>query len=161
MPRVVPRNSMTPSISVTVADSRGLRASKSSATRGRPPVISPDWVTSRGIFASSVPVLISAPSSTIRKAPVGIRYSAILRPVFALRIRTAGWMVLSTGSVMTGCFMRVFSSSSTDRVTPSMIPSKATMPSFSLRMKSACGSHSKIDSPALTRWLFLTMTWAP
>ena len=42
---------MTPSISVMIAGSLGLRASKSSTTRGRPPVMSLVLVVAPGTFA--------------------------------------------------------------------------------------------------------------
>ena len=45
----------TPSISLMTAYSLGLRASKSSATRGRPPVMSLVLVVSRGILAMTSP----------------------------------------------------------------------------------------------------------
>ncbi len=44
-----------PSISVMIAGSLGLRASKSSTTRGRPPVMSLVFVVSRGILTSVSP----------------------------------------------------------------------------------------------------------
>ncbi len=49
----------TPSISEMTAWSFGLRASKSSATRGRPPVMSLVFVVSRGIFAMISPASTS------------------------------------------------------------------------------------------------------
>src|ERR1700716_2075303 len=52
-----------------IAGSRGLRASKSSATRGRPPVMSLVFVVSRGIFAMMSPWCTSAPSATRTWAP--------------------------------------------------------------------------------------------
>ena len=61
----------TPSISEMTACSLGLRASKSSATRGRPPVMSFVFVVSRGIFASTSPASTSSPSFTTRLAPSG------------------------------------------------------------------------------------------
>ena len=48
-------NLTTPSISLMTAVSRGLRASNSSTTRGRPPVMSLVLVVSRGILASTSP----------------------------------------------------------------------------------------------------------
>jgi len=92
---------------------------------------------------------------------VGRMYSAIFLPVFLFTIWIEGCTLLSADSVMTGCFMRVFSSRSMLRVTPSRMPLKATMPASSARMKSANGSHSKMGSLTLTFWLFLTMTAAP
>ena len=53
-----------PEISVTVALSFGRRASKSSATLGRPPVISLVFVVSLGIFDTVSPAKISSPSFT-------------------------------------------------------------------------------------------------
>ena len=46
-------NEMIPSISVTTAGFDGLRASKSSVTLGRPPVISPKEAAILGILAIS------------------------------------------------------------------------------------------------------------
>ena len=51
-----------PSISAMMAWSFGLRASKSSATRGRPPVMSLVFVVSRGILAMTSPASIVSPS---------------------------------------------------------------------------------------------------
>ena len=71
LPRTsVPKDTM-PSISETIANSLGLRASKSSATRGRPPVMSLVRVTSRGIFATTSPAATSSPSVADRYAPIG------------------------------------------------------------------------------------------
>ncbi len=60
-----PRRTM-PATSAMTAGSRGVRASKISVTRGRPPVMS--WVppTSRGVLASSVPADTFWPSRTSR-----------------------------------------------------------------------------------------------
>ena len=52
----------TPSISLMMAVSRGLRASNSSTTRGRPPVMSLVRVVSRGILARMSPGKTSSPS---------------------------------------------------------------------------------------------------
>ena len=62
----------TPSISVMTACSFGLRASKSSATRGRPPVMSLVLVVSRGIFAMTSPACTTVPSGTMMsRRPAG------------------------------------------------------------------------------------------
>ena len=66
MPFTNPANSTTPSISVMTACSRGLRASNSSATRGRPPVMSLVLVDSRGILAMMSPACTSVLSATSR-----------------------------------------------------------------------------------------------
>ena len=54
---VLAERTTLPSISEMTARSLGLRASKSSATRGRPPVMSLVLVVSRGILASTSPAL--------------------------------------------------------------------------------------------------------
>ena len=61
----------TPSISAIAAASLGLRASKSSATRGRPPVMSLVFVVSRGTLAMTSPAEISSVSFTVMIAPWG------------------------------------------------------------------------------------------
>ena len=53
--------SMVPSSSDSVAASFGVRASKSSATRGRPPVMSFVFSAPRGIFARTVPAETLSP----------------------------------------------------------------------------------------------------
>ena len=72
MPLTMPPCLTTPSISLMTAVSRGLRASKSSTTRGRPPVMSFVLVVPRGIFASTAPGITESPSSTIRWACDGM-----------------------------------------------------------------------------------------
>ena len=71
LPRLIFPKETTPSISETTAGLEGLRASKSSVIRGRPPVISPAFEERRGIFTKILPALIFSPSSTIRCAPTG------------------------------------------------------------------------------------------
>ncbi len=61
----------SPSISDTIAGFDGLRASKSSVTRGRPPVISPPLAAARGILTRVSPVLTVWPSSTTTWPPTG------------------------------------------------------------------------------------------
>ena len=56
--RFSPSISTVPSISAMTAGSFGLRASKISVTRGRPPVMSCVPETSRGVLANSVPAEI-------------------------------------------------------------------------------------------------------
>ncbi len=62
--RFSPSSSTVPSISAMTAGSFGLRASKISVTRGRPPVMSCVPETSRGVLANSVPAEITVPSAT-------------------------------------------------------------------------------------------------
>src|SRR5438034_6304333 len=72
MPLTNPPISTRPSISVMTACSFGLRASKSSATRGKPPVMSFVRVAPRTIFAITSPTNTSPPSATARFAPTEI-----------------------------------------------------------------------------------------
>ena len=60
-----------PSISAMTACSFGLRASNSSATRGRPPVMSLVLVVSRGILAMMSPASIVSPSCAAMVEPTG------------------------------------------------------------------------------------------
>ena len=78
MPLCAPLNSTMPSISVTIACSFGRLASNSSATLGRPPVISFVFVVSRGIFARISPGATIWFLSTSICAPAGSRYRARL-----------------------------------------------------------------------------------
>ena len=66
LPLAISPNLTMPLISAIIAVSRGLRASNSSTTRGRPPVMSLVLVVARGIFASTSPAWTSSPSFTIR-----------------------------------------------------------------------------------------------
>ena len=62
LPRTVPPISTMPSIFAISAASFGRRASNSSATRGRPPVMSLVLAILRGVLASSAPAWIFLPS---------------------------------------------------------------------------------------------------
>src|SRR3990172_3585846 len=77
----------TPSISEMTANSLGFLASKSSATRGRPPVMSFVFVVSRGIFAMMSPATRFCPSSTKMFDPMGRRYRASLEEPGSLSVR--------------------------------------------------------------------------
>ncbi len=66
MPLTMPPCRTVPSISEMTAVSRGFRASKSSTTRGRPPVMSFVLVVSRGIFAMTSPATTVSPLVTIK-----------------------------------------------------------------------------------------------
>ena len=66
------------------AGSFGLRASNSSTTRGRPPVMSLVFVVSRGIFASTSPASTVSPSCTIRCACDGMWYFRVTLPGLVL-----------------------------------------------------------------------------
>ena len=82
-PLTMPPCRTMPSISEMTAVSRGLRASNSSTTRGRPPVMSFVLVVSRGIFASTWPAYTASPSSTIRCACDGMWYLRVTLPALS------------------------------------------------------------------------------
>ena len=72
LPRLMSPKATTPSISEIVAGSFGRLASNSSATRGRPPVMSRVLYASREIFATVTPASTFSPSSTVSWAPSGM-----------------------------------------------------------------------------------------
>jgi hypothetical protein len=72
LPRTLAPKSTTPSIFEISAASLGRRASNSSATRGKPPVMSFVFEVLRGVFAMSVPATILSCSPTTMCAPEGI-----------------------------------------------------------------------------------------
>ena len=72
LPRRFSSSSSTrPSISAMTAGSLGRRASNSSVTRGRPPVMSCVPPTSRGVLASRVPAVIICPLGDLDARPLG------------------------------------------------------------------------------------------
>ena len=132
------------------AVSRGLRASNSSTTRGRPPVMSLVLVVSRGIFAMMSPgVHRRRRPSTIRCACDGIWY------VFST-------LLLSFADFDRGCFFSsgesmttrrdrpVTSSTSSWTVTPSFRSLNLTCPATSVRIANVNGSHSTSSWPCST-----------
>ena len=132
------------------ASSLGLRASNSSATRGRPPVMSLVLVVSRGIFA-----MMSPASTAVAFADVDVRAD---RQEVARLLRRArhllGLAVLvldrdartqcrrPCDSMMTLRDRPVTSSSCSCIVTPSMMSPNFTMPPTSVRIGIENGSHS-------------------
>ncbi len=120
LPRLILPNDTSPSISETIAGFDGLRASKSSVTRGRPPVMSPpDLPTVRGILIRMSPVLIRALSFTTIWAETGRLYCLTSSPSL-LSTRMTGFFVLSFDSMTTFSERPVCSSRSSRYVTPSM-----------------------------------------
>ena len=75
-----------PSISAMTACSLGLRDSNSSATRGRPPVMSLVFVVSRGIRAMMSPASIVSPSVAAMVEPTGRKYRASFSPLGILSV---------------------------------------------------------------------------
>ncbi len=85
----VPKSTI-PSISAMIAGSFGRRASKSSATRGSPPVMSLVWLILRAVLAIMSPVFTVCPSLTSTCAPIGRPYTASSSP-FSVSMTTWGW----------------------------------------------------------------------
>ena len=99
LPRLTLPMVTSPSISDTTAGLDGLRASKSSVTRGRPPVMSPPLTAARGIFTRVSPVLTVWPSSTTIWPPTGKLYVPIFSPLTSM-MSQVGTFDLSFDSVM-------------------------------------------------------------
>ncbi len=158
LPRLRPPKEITPSISVTTAGSDGWRASKSSITRGRPPVMSRVLALWRGSFARMRPGSIFSPASTWRRARTGIAYS--LRPS-GPSITMAGVTLRSRVSVMTFSRKPVCSSDSSRKVVPSTMSWKRTVPPCSATMTELYGSHDATRSPFSTVVPSFTTTSAP
>ena len=112
LPRLILPKETTPSISLTTAGLEGLRASKSSVTRGRPPVISPALEDLRGIFTKILPMAILSLSSIIKCAPTGRLYER-MTPPFPSSIWSVGINFLFLDSEITFSWNPVCSSIST------------------------------------------------
>ncbi len=109
LPRTVSPISMTPSIFAISAASLGWRASKSSATRGRPPVISRVLAASRGVFARSMPGAALSPSRTMTMAPVGMSWlsTTFVPSGVSTAISMRGWRFDSLEGMTTRVFAPV------------------------------------------------------
>ena len=66
LPFTMPLNATRPPTFARIAGFLGRRASKSSPTRGRPPVMSLVFTLSLSILARIVPAFTFSPSSTLR-----------------------------------------------------------------------------------------------
>ena len=139
----------SPSISDTTAGLDGLRASKSSVTRGRPPVISPAEPAARGILTSVVPVFTVWPSSHTTWPPTGKLYVPITSP-FASSTSQVGTFDLSLESVMIFSVRPVASSVSARYVMPSITSLKRSVPAYSVTITALNGSHLAMRSPFFT-----------
>src|SRR2546425_829714 len=118
LPRLISPNRTVPSTSEIVAGSLGRRASNSSATRGRPPVMSRVLYASRDTFASTSPAYTSWPSSTVSCAPSGMTKSRSrfsFSPFFWM-ISMCGCSFFSRSSMITRWRRPVSSSSSSHRL---------------------------------------------
>src|SRR5881394_89218 len=143
LPRLISPNRTTPSTSEIVAGSFGRRASNSSATRGRPPVISRVLYASRDTLASTWPAYTSWPSSIMSCAPSGITKSRSrfsLSPFF-WTTSMCGWSFFSRSSMITRWRRPVISSSSSRTVSSSTMSTKRTNPPTSVMIGFVYGSH--------------------
>ncbi len=142
-----------PSILEISAASFGWRASNSSATRGRPPVMSLVFAASRGVFARSMPGETFMPFVTITMAFVGMScWSSILfasAPSFP-RMTICGCRLVSEVGSTTSVFAPVARSISDLTEMSSSKSTNSTMPWASERTGTECGSHVATLWPALT-----------
>src|SRR6266704_2523680 len=132
-----------PSTSEIVAGSFGRRASNSSATRGRPPVMSRVLYASRDTLASTSPAYTSWPSSTVSCAPSGMTKSRSRFSFSPFFCTTSMWgcSFLSRSSMMTRWRRPVSSSSSSRTVSSSTMSTNRTTPATSVMIGLVYGSH--------------------
>ena len=130
----------SPSISDTTAGLDGLRASNSSVTRGRPPVISPPLAAARGILTRVSPVETVWPSSTTTCPPTGKLYVPITSPSAPITSQV-GTLVRSRDSVTIFSVRPVVSSVSARKVTPSITSLNFRVPAYSVTITALNGSH--------------------
>ncbi len=157
-----------PSISLNSAVSFGFRTSKSSATLGRPPVISFVLVVALGSFAITSPALTSSPSSTSKIASVGIKYRAIPNDPARLTVFPSLSLIEILGrssplldSMMVRLDFPVTGSTFSCMVLPDMTSPNLTVPSTSEIMGVVKGSQVARRSPTLTLSPSFTSMWAP
>ena len=133
------------------ACSFGLRASKSSATRGRPPVMSLVFVVSRGILAMTSPasivvavgdVDVRADRQEVARLAASSPGSFLVLPVLVLDRDARAACRRPCDSMMTLRERPVTSSSCSSIVTPSTMSPYFTTPPTSVRIGIANGSHS-------------------
>ena len=161
LPLVSLPNTTVPATSVMTATSLGLRASKSSATRGRPPVMSLVLKLSRGIFANTSPGNTSCPFSTstlvwgIRKYLAFCLAFSVVFSLMTMRGRLSVSRKSSTSRVWRPVTL------STEILTTSSKSSKSTKPLSDARMGLLKPSHSATRSRALTLAPSRTRSLAP
>src|SRR5213595_3515867 len=137
LPRLISPNRTVPSISEIVAGSLGRRASNSSATRGRPPVMSRVLYASRDTLASTSPAYTSWPSSTVSCAPSGMTKSRSrfsFSPFFWM-ISMCGCSFFSRSSMITRWRRPVSSSSSSRTLSSSTMATNRTTPPTSVMIE--------------------------
>ena len=149
LPRLTLPMVTSPSISETTAGFEGLRASNSSVTRGKPPVMSPAPPTARGILTRVVPVLTFAPSSTTTWPPTGKLYVPSTSPL-AATMSQVGTFERSLASVIIFSVSPVVSSVSARKVTPSTTSWNFNVPAYSETITALKGSHLAMSVPFLT-----------
>ena len=149
-----------PSISEITAVSRGLRASNSSTTRGRPPVMSLVFVVSRGIFASTSPADAGSPLPTIKWAFDGMWYRCTICAVLAddldRRLLLLVRRIDDDEPRQAGDLVEVL-------VDGHLVDDvlEADVPLLSVRIENVYGSHSTSIWPFSTCWPSRTLRCAP
>ena len=154
LPLVSLPNDTVPVISASMPASFGERASNSSATRGRPPVMSRVLDVSCGMRASTSPTCTCWPSFTVMMewiwkvmltGMVGARdlhFLAVVVDQLDLRTQTLGCAVpRRLGSITTRVDRPVTSSICLATVTPSSTFSNFTRPAYSVMIGRVCGSQ--------------------
>ena len=185
-PLTKPPISTRPSISVMMACSLGLRASNSSATRGRPPVMSLVLVVSRGILAMMSAAKTSWPSRHQQVRAHGQGIALALAPAARrgrvrfqdddARLQARVEILDDDLAGQSGDLVELLPHGGARGASPRLAASWAsrsstmstycTLPVNSVRMGVVCGSHSTSTVPAFTRGAglsgsALTLTLAP
>ncbi len=167
-------NETVPVTSASIPASLGDRASNSSATRGRPPVMSRVFEVSIGIRASMSPGATSCPSFTRIMEPIwNVIVNGVSDPTglislpFASTSLSCGRTPLACeptrrlASITTNVEMPVTSSVCLATVTPSWTFSNFTRPWNSVRIGREVASHSARIWPAFTTFPSSTNSLAP
>ena len=152
-----------PVTSASMPASFGERASKSSATRGRPPVMSRVFETSCGMRASTSPTCTCWPSRTAITAPTGkLMFTAwsvpamrTSSPASLMSLTEGRWPLLAAvvrrlASITTRVERPVTSSICLATVAPSSTCSNFTVPAYSVMIGRWCGSQVASCLPART-----------
>ncbi|MNY00862.1 hypothetical protein D3C86_1333720 [compost metagenome] len=173
LPLVSLPNDVVPVTSASTAASFGERASNSSATRGRPPVMSRVFCDSVGIRASTSPTCTCWPSFTVISAPTwkpmvtewsvpGILTSwPFASSSFTCGRRPLVAAVRRLASITTRVDRPVTSSICLATVTPSSTFSNFVMPVYSDTIGRVSASHVASCVPALMAWPSCTSSVAP
>ncbi len=161
LPLVSLPNDTVPVTSARMPASLGERASNSSATRGRPPVMSRVFDTSCGMRASTSPTCTCCPSRTAITAPTGKLMLTAWSVAAIFTSSPASLISLTDGrtplpvaavrrfeSITTRVERPVTSSICLATVAPSSTFSNLMVPAYSVMIGRWCGSQLASDLPA-------------